>query len=60
MVILESVTGIGYGAFSWCSSLTSITFNGTKAEWRAIEKGSDWNKNVPATQVVCTDGTVSM
>ena len=55
-----NVTSIGDEAFSGCENLTSITFNGTKAQWNAIEKGSWWNNNVPATKVVCSDGEVSL
>ena len=60
VTIPDSVTSIGYDSFYNCTSLTSITFNGTIAQWKAISKESEWNKNVPATEVVCTDGTVSI
>lgn len=60
ITIGNGVTSIGDDAFSWCTALTSITFNGTAAEWNAIEKGSGWNNAVPATKVVCSDGTVSL
>ncbi|MBE6601550.1 MAG: leucine-rich repeat domain-containing protein [Ruminococcaceae bacterium] len=56
----NSVTSIGKYAFYNCSSLTSITFQGTVVEWNAISKGPDWNYNVPATEVVCSDGTVKL
>jgi len=58
--IPDSVTSIGDWAFEWCSSLTSINFNGTVAQWNAITKGSNWNYKVPAKEVVCSDGTVSI
>lgn len=57
--IPNSVTSIGYYAFGWCNGLTSITFNGTIAQWNAILKGELWKVGVPATEVVCTDGTAS-
>ena len=60
ITIPESVTSIGDQAFRDCTGLTSINFNGTKAQWSAIPKGSDWNNNVPATQVICTDGAISL
>ncbi len=60
VVIGDSVTSIGDGAFDGCSSLKSITFNGTVAQWNAIEKGYSWNIEVPATEVVCVGGTVSV
>ena len=60
ITIPDSVTSIVDGAFSSCDSLTSITFNGTKAQWNAIYKGSNWKYKVPATEVVCSDGTVAL
>ena len=58
--IPKSVTWIDEGAFAYCNRLTSITFNGTMAEWNAIQKSADWNFDIPATQVVCCDGTVTI
>ena len=60
VTIGNGVTSIGYSAFSGCTGLTSITFNGTMEQWNAVSKGTDWKTNVPATQVVCTDGTISI
>ena len=60
VTIGNGVTSIGDFAFEDCTGLTSITFNGTKAQWNAILKGTDWKKNIPATEVVCTDGRVSI
>ena len=41
----KSITIIGSGAFTDCRKLVSITFLGTQAEWNAITKGQNWNKN---------------
>ena len=60
ITIPDSVTSVGNGAFYGCTGLTSIAFNGTIAQWNAISKGDNWENNVPATEVVCTDGTVSI
>ena len=60
VTIGNGVTRIDGYAFEDCTGLTSITFNGTKAQWNAISKGYGWNDSVPATQVICTDGTVNI
>ena len=46
ITIPTSVTSIGANAFQNCSNLKDIYFDATKAEWDAVEKGSDWNSNV--------------
>ena len=58
--IPANVTTIGDRAFAYNSSLSNIVFNGTVLEWNAIEFGSEWNDNVPATKVICSDGEVSL
>ena len=60
VIIPDSVTSIGDSAFSGCTGLTSVTFEGTVAEWNAINIGYYWNYNCPFTEVVCSDGTVSV
>ena len=56
----DSVTSIGSSAFSGCTQLSTISFNGTIAQWNSITKESNWNENVPATTVSCTDGAVAL
>ena len=60
VTIPDSVTSIGSSAFASCYELTSVTFEGTKAEWNAITKGNSWKNNSPFTEVVCSDGKVSV
>ena len=60
VTIPSSVTTIGDGTFAECTRLTNIKFDGTVAQWEAIEKGSYWNNNVPATKVVCTNWEVNI
>lgn len=65
IVIPKSVSKIGYKAFDagWFkdrSSLNSIVFGGTVAEWLSVEKGDSWNEGVPAKFVKCSDGKASL
>lgn len=60
ITIPEGVASIGDWAFSGCNKLNMITFNGTIAQWNAIEKGTRWSHFVPATHVQCSDGKVDM
>lgn len=60
VIIPESVTRIGFGIFAFCPKLTTIQYSGTVKQWNAIAKNSNWNHNLSATQVICSDGTVSL
>ena len=55
VVIPGSVTSIGRDAFANCTSLESIEYGENLAQWKAVEKGVDWNENVPAMIVNCSD-----
>lgn len=56
IIIPSSITSIGHGSFMFCTSLASITFNGTKSQWLTIEKGDYWNYNTPDFVIHCIDG----
>lgn len=58
--IPSTIQAIGSSAFGYCTSLTTITYAGSKSSWNAMTKGSNWNQNVPAKVVVCSDGEVSI
>ena len=60
VTIGNGVTSIGGGAFMDCLNLVSIKFDGTIAQWEAISLESEWYTNIPATEVVCSDGTVKI
>ena len=50
--IPEGVTVIGRGAFSGCTSLAEFKFSGSEKQWEAVKKGKDWNRYVPAKDVL--------
>lgn len=60
VVIGNGVATIDMRAFAGCPNLASVTFGGTIKEWNTITKGANWNSNVPATYVQCTDGQVAL
>ena len=60
ITIPKSMKFIYEGAFRDCSNLNSIIFKGTIEEWNIIDKGPEWNYDVPATYVQCTDGQVEL
>lgn len=60
ITIPDTLTGISDWMFYDCESLENITFEGTTAQWNALTKGINWNTNVPATYVQCSDGKVDM
>lgn len=58
ITISDNLTSIGSDAFYRCEGLTNITFNGTKAQWNAISKGTDWNYATGKYTIHCTDGDI--
>ncbi|MBQ8322845.1 MAG: leucine-rich repeat domain-containing protein [Clostridia bacterium] len=60
ITIGKGVTNIGIRAFIDCVDLTSIRYEGTIEEWNLIEKGNEWNDNISATEIICSDGTVTL
>lgn len=60
ITIPKSVTNIGDSAFNGCNNLTSITFDGTVAQWTDIAFGVYFVSGVGTTEVVCSDGTISL
>jgi hypothetical protein len=59
ITIPASVTSIGSDVFYcwWSSSLTSITYVGTTAQWEAIEKGANWDGGYDYTLTCLGDAT---
>lgn len=56
----STLTFIGNEAFFNCTSLTTIIFKGTIEQWNAITFSSSWNGKVPATEVICSNGSVAL
>lgn len=57
VTISTSVTKLGDQAFIQ-SGITDITYNGTKAQWEAIEKGNSWDSYVGSYTIHCTDENI--
>lgn len=43
-----------------CVSFEKIEYNGTKAQWEAIQKDEYWNYLAKAFIVVCEDGNIEI
>ena len=54
-----SVKYIGYNAFFNTPSLQKITYLGSKEDWKAINKGSNWLTRSNAKAIFTTDGSIS-
>ena len=57
--IPASVTSIGNAAFYECAKLTNIIFEGTIKQWTAVKKDLGFGE-IPATEVICSDGKVKL
>ena len=65
VIIGSGVTSIGSRAFPARPNYTNFTYNGTKAEWEAIEKDAEWlgDPSDPFTATLtihCTDGDITI
>lgn len=56
-----AITRIESMAFFGCDALTDLYFEGSCAEWGAIEKAVGWNIGfAPGLTIHCTDGDLSL
>ena len=58
VMLPNSLVEIGNDAFFVCHKLVNIHFDGTKAQWRAIKKGKEWNGLTGSYTIDCIDGTL--
>ena len=56
----STITTICGYALTNCMRLDKIVFNGTKAQWKAIELDDHWNYSAPALGIECTDGYIEL
>ncbi len=59
VTIPKGVNRIGDGSVMYCSSLTEITYNGTKAEWKSISNETFGYFGAGKFTVHCTDGDLT-
>lgn len=66
VTIPDTVTLIGADSFKDCTSLETIKFTGTVEQWNikhpqlSYMGKNYWASGVPATQVICSDGTITL
>ena len=60
VTIPESVKSIGKRVFKNCSSLTNITYKGTRGQWNSIVKENSWNMYSSIKTITCTDGVITL
>ena len=56
IVIPKSITKINLKTFEDCSDLSLIKYDGTVAEWNAIDKEDGWRDDLRECVIVCLDG----
>lgn len=63
VTIPKSVQQIGESAFIYCTGITSVTYGGTKAEWKAFiadaQKFGSNNECLTNVSIKCSDGTIT-
>ena len=60
VVMGKNIKFIKEYAFASCVNLANFEFVGTVEEWNGISVSVDWNKDVLANEVICSDGNVQI
>ena len=58
VTIPDGVTTIDLGAFENCTSLETVYYDGTQAEWNAIEIG-EYNECLTNAEIICIGGIIN-
>lgn len=58
VILPHSLESIGSHAFFQCEKLTDIYYDGTKAEWKEIQKGGVWDMFSGDYIIHCSDGDI--
>jgi len=58
VTIPNGVTSIGSDAFYGCSCLTVIEYKGTRDQWNAMVRASDWDTGTGNYTIHCTNGDI--
>lgn len=53
IIIPESISHICANAFRGCANLESITYRGSKRQWKKIKKDAYWDFECPQYKVIC-------
>ena len=60
LTIPVSVTSFAQYCFNGSSKLTALDYEGTKEQWNAITKNSNWARSSAIKTIHCTDGDVTL
>ncbi len=58
IVLSKSIKKIEASAICWCDNLNAIRYEGTVAEWNAIEKETGWDNGTNNYTIYCSDGEI--
>ena len=56
----SELSTIGEYVFANCTKLSNITYIGSTNKWNTANIAHNWNTNIPATAVHCSDGDVTL
>lgn len=57
--IYAGIESIGENVFHGCATFHTVYFEGTMAEWEAVDKAASWDQGLSTYKVVCSDGEIA-